>query len=56
MLMFSYVLKRIKQGRAGILPAISRGRDARAPLPVPFFAQLFGCFVDESALNAYEKS
>ena len=35
-LMFSYILKRIVKGRAGILPAICRGRDARAPLPAPF--------------------
>ena len=36
MLMFSYILKRIVKGRAGILPAIFRRRDARAPLPTPF--------------------
>ena len=40
MLMFSYILKGIEKGRAGILPAIFRGRDARPPLCFPRDAQV----------------
>ena len=43
-LMFSYILKRIEKGRAGILPAIYRGRDARAPLPAPFLLSFLRVF------------
>ena len=44
MLMFSYILKGIEKGRAGILPAICRGRDARPPLPVPFLLNFLRVF------------
>ena len=54
MRLFSYILKSIEKGRAGILPAICRGRDARAPLPTPFVFSFSACFLDESPLNAYE--
>ena len=44
MLMYSYIRKGIRRGREGILPAICRGRDARAPLPALFLLSFLCVF------------